>query len=335
MSKKLVIAVLMSAFVLSSGVGGMAFAQDPYLGSVVKLEDGDTLYYIATDGKRYVYPNEKTYKSWFNDFSNVVTISEEDLANYPLAGNIRYRPGVILVKVQTDPKVYAVSKGGVLRWVKTERLARKLYGENWAMLVDDLAASFFANYSVGSDIDDESDYDADEEVNSTDSVEANRGLALGHLSRILKAKTVRCRAVSAIPADPKNGKKNATPAVSARVCKLNLINDDEGDDGDDEIIDETAPVISSLSFAVATSSATITWTTNEKSNSKVEYATESLDTASITAGAIINELVTSHSIELSGLTPSTTYYFIVKSADAASNVATTTELTFKTAATIQ
>ncbi len=327
MAKKTFLFIGLLALILSVTLPSSLAADTSYEGSVVKLEGSDTLYYIASDGKRYVYPNEKIYKSWFIDFSDIVTISAEELAKYPLAGNISYRPGVVLVKIQTDPKVYAISKGGILRWIKTEKLAKKFYGENWAMLIDDLVASFFTNYTVGQDIDEENDYDADEEVNNTDTVEKNRGLALGHLSREKKAKTVRCRAIPAQPARPHEGKKTATPAISARVCKLNIINDN------DEETDETAPIISNISVTASTSTATISWITNEESTTKVKYADKPLASATTTKVVIDSDLVINHSVGLTNLTASTTYYFVVKSADAASNIASSTERIFTTQAT--
>ena len=41
---------------------------------------GDAVYYYANNGKRLVFPNAKTYASWYNDFSGVVTLSAGDLA---------------------------------------------------------------------------------------------------------------------------------------------------------------------------------------------------------------------------------------------------------------
>ena len=38
------------------------------------------VYYVGNDGKRYVFPNEKTYKTWWSDFSAVKTISDSELA---------------------------------------------------------------------------------------------------------------------------------------------------------------------------------------------------------------------------------------------------------------
>lgn len=321
MAKKLSISVAVIALVLSTVIANPILAETTYEGKVVKLEGTSTLYYIALDGKRYVYPNEKTFKSWFNDFSDVVTVTADELAQYTLAGNIRYRPGVLLVKIQTDPKVYAISKNGVLRWIKTERLAKKLYGQYWTSLIDDIAASFFTNYTVGEDIDDDEDYDADEETEENDTVEENRGLKLGHLPAALKAKTKRCRA---IPASPKEGRKRA---ISARICKLKIINDDSGSG---EEPDETAPVISEIEAETTNTTATITWTTNEDAEGVIEYANENLTTASTTNTVNEGTLVTNHSVELTELIPETTYYFTVKSTDESGNISVSDENTFIT-----
>ena len=323
----------MVALLALSAVGPTSFAAETsYVGSVVKLADGDTLYYVASDGNRYVYPNEQIYKSWFTDFADVTTITAEEMAAIPLGGSIHYRPGVVLIKIQTDPHVYAVGQNGRLRWIKTEALARTLYGENWNKLVDDLSAAFFANYTTGDDIDDESDYDADEEVNAVPSVEKNRGLKLGHAKR---ANTVRCRAIRAIRAHDGERATPATPAISARTCKLDRSADEDEDDeaGDDnQSADVTAPVISAIISSTASTTATIGWTTNEASTSKVKYATEPLAAADSIESVSDPDLVTSHSLTLTGLTASTTYYFSVWSQDGSGNTATGTEQTFSTPA---
>ncbi|HEU0050634.1 MAG TPA: cupredoxin domain-containing protein [Patescibacteria group bacterium] len=111
-----------------------------------------TVYYFAPNGKRLVFPNEKTYFTWYSDFSTVKTISDTALAAIPLGGNVTYRPGVKLVKITTDPKTYAVDRGGTLRWVTSEQLAAQLYGTNWAHQVDDIPDAFFVNYTRGTDI---------------------------------------------------------------------------------------------------------------------------------------------------------------------------------------
>lgn len=125
-------------------------------GDLIKAS-GAAVYYRAEDGKRYVFPTEKTYQSWYTDFTGVKTISDAELSALAIGGNVTYRPGVKLLKITTDPKVYAVD-GRMLRWIKTEALAKQLYGNDWAKLVDDLPDPFFVNYKLGADIATSTDY---------------------------------------------------------------------------------------------------------------------------------------------------------------------------------
>lgn len=126
---------------------------------VIKRAGKDTLYYLAADGKRYVFPNVLAYKSWFTDFTGVHELVDEQLFGLPLAGNITYRPGVKMIKIETDPKVYAVAPGGVLRWVVSETVAAQLYGPNWNQKIDDVSEIFFINYTFGPDINSAPDFD--------------------------------------------------------------------------------------------------------------------------------------------------------------------------------
>ncbi len=91
--------------------------------------------------------------------------------------------------------------------------------------------------------------------------------------------------------------------------------------------DITAPVISNVaSSAITNSTATITWTTNEASNSVVNYGL----TTSYGSNSSNASMVTSHSISLSGLTANTLYHYRVNSTDASNNTATSGDFTFTT-----
>ncbi|MFZ5875666.1 MAG: fibronectin type III domain-containing protein, partial [Nitrospirota bacterium] len=95
--------------------------------------------------------------------------------------------------------------------------------------------------------------------------------------------------------------------------------------------DTTPPVISAVAASDVTSTgATVTWTTNEPSESQVEYGTT---TAHGSTTPLNITLVTNHSMTLSGLSPSTTYHFRVTSPDAAGNIGTSADFTFTTAET--
>lgn len=119
-------------------------------GDLIKMDGLSSVYYLGNDGKRYVFPSESVYFSWYNDFSGVVTIPASELQSYPLGANVTMRPGTKLVKITTDPSVYAVTPNGVLRKIQSEADAIALYGSNWNKMVVDVADAFFTNYTIGS-----------------------------------------------------------------------------------------------------------------------------------------------------------------------------------------
>lgn len=121
-------------------------------GSMIKLVGSEAVYYCGSDGKRYAFPNEKIYFTWYDGFEGIVEINLEEIADISLGGNVTYKPGARLVKLQTDPKVYAVDNGGVLRWVSSPDVAESVYGPDWRKMIDDLPDSFFFNYTIGEEI---------------------------------------------------------------------------------------------------------------------------------------------------------------------------------------
>jgi peptidoglycan hydrolase-like protein with peptidoglycan-binding domain len=94
--------------------------------------------------------------------------------------------------------------------------------------------------------------------------------------------------------------------------------------------DVIAPVISGLeATSTIVTSTKIIWVTNELANSKVWYGTTTpLVIATSTLTASSSDLVLNHNITISGLTASTTYYYLTASADAAGNTATSAEKSF-------
>ncbi len=91
----------------------------------------------------------------------------------------------------------------------------------------------------------------------------------------------------------------------------------------DPVLTATAPVVQPSISAVAASgsgtSATVTWTTNVNTSSRVDYGTtpSTLNLNATSAGS-----VTSHSVTLSGLTANTRYYYRVTSVDGSGNSVT-------------
>jgi hypothetical protein len=92
--------------------------------------------------------------------------------------------------------------------------------------------------------------------------------------------------------------------------------------------DGTPPVLSGIAVSGQTGTAvTISWTTNEASDSQIEYGTT---TGYGSSTAIDPSTVFSHTQVLTGLTPATTYHFKVLSSDAADNLAASEDYAFTT-----
>jgi hypothetical protein len=92
--------------------------------------------------------------------------------------------------------------------------------------------------------------------------------------------------------------------------------------------DTTPPIISNVqATSITTSSATITWGTDEVSDSMVKYGTTS-GIYTLTASEPAN--ITSHSVSLTGLSANTTYYYVVNSTDPSANSAESEEYSFTT-----
>ncbi len=78
-----------------------------------------------------------------------------------------------MVKFTTENKVYAVARGGTLRWIETEDAARAFYGADWNTKVDDIADVFYTNYVFGPHILTAADYSVTAEQSAATSIDAN------------------------------------------------------------------------------------------------------------------------------------------------------------------
>jgi hypothetical protein len=164
----MVLSLLVSPFMAPS-------AKATVVNTLIKIEASPTVYWYAADGKRYVFPNARTFYSWFtaDDLARVLVISPQELGSITIGGNVTYRPGARLVKVTTDPRVYAVGRYGTLRWITSEALAQQLYGQNWAQQVDDVPDEYFTNYRVGDAIYTSSQYNVQFELGQARSPSEN------------------------------------------------------------------------------------------------------------------------------------------------------------------
>lgn len=111
-----------------------------------------------------------------------------------------------------------------------------------------------------------------------------------------------------------NSMSNFAPATNLAASK-NLV------------VDGILPMITGGSIDVSTTTATINWTTDINASSSIAYGlTTSYGTVSTSTGH------TTHSVSLSGLSPSTTYHYRILASRLLQNISTTSDAVFTTAA---
>lgn len=175
--------------------GGFAKDYVTPLSSMLIKGSGSTVYYLASDGQRYVFPNRDALVSWFETDADLLNGSSDicggvrefrdsTIAGLPIGGNMTIRPGTYLVTISTDPAVYAVERNRTLRrigyWYPTvcsdvpasgafpcasvgngpdsEDLAHQIFpdAEQRLRVVPD---GFFVNYTMGTPVESAEEYD--------------------------------------------------------------------------------------------------------------------------------------------------------------------------------
>lgn len=156
---KRVISLLGSFIAVIALVGGTTLWHVNRVGAATTVNSGDLIrgtsfsavYYMGADGFRYVFPNDKTYFTWYSDFDDVKFLTDAELAKIQMGGNVTYKPGSKMIKINTDPSVYFVTDGGVIRPIDSEATATLMYGSSWNTKIDDVPDGFFSNYTVSDD----------------------------------------------------------------------------------------------------------------------------------------------------------------------------------------
>src|SRR3989339_252467 len=134
-------------------------------GDLVKTSTGSAVYYYGADGKKYLFPTKAIYSSWYANYNTVKTVSVAELNGKSLGGNVTVRPSKLVQFVSMDTpwrimdnKVYAVSSGETLQWVKTATVAKAIFGNNWESQIAAVPEVFKTNYKFGTDISATSNY---------------------------------------------------------------------------------------------------------------------------------------------------------------------------------
>ena len=139
-------------------------------GDVIRGETLSTLYYITDNYERRAFISEAVYFTWYDDFDHVEMISDDDLAAFTLGGLMLPKAGTVLVKIASDPSVYALGEGEdaytpVLNYIESEDDAIALWGDDWADYVIDIESTFIARFDSGDHVDaDHYEVDMDEMI---------------------------------------------------------------------------------------------------------------------------------------------------------------------------
>lgn len=145
-------------------------------GDLIRGQSFSAVYYYGTDGFRYVFPNDKAYFTWYSNFDNIKWLSDSDLSSIQIGGNVTYKPGSKMIKINSDPKVYAVASGGTIRAIASEAVAIGLYGSDWNKKIDDVPDGFFPNYTMGKTIEVASSFSVTGEKADATSINVDKNL---------------------------------------------------------------------------------------------------------------------------------------------------------------
>ncbi len=116
-------------------------------GSLFKTTASSAVYLLTSDLKSLDFPNADVYKTWYEDYSGVVTISPACGEAYPYGGSVTYRPGSRLVKVTSFPTVYLILPGNKRAKLANGDVATALYGSNWGSKLRDLPSYWMSGYA--------------------------------------------------------------------------------------------------------------------------------------------------------------------------------------------
>jgi len=147
----------------TSTVGISPFSQAPepvskvQPGWLIRSIGSDSVYYVGADGKRHVFWDAQTYFTWSDSWTDVIWVTDATMPTLALGSPMLPKPGVVLIKIQSDPSVYKVDADPatgsfLLRHLASESLAISMYGASWADAVIDVEPTLFAHYAKGREV---------------------------------------------------------------------------------------------------------------------------------------------------------------------------------------
>lgn len=148
--------------------------------TVIKAAGNPNVYYVATNGKRYRFPDPATFTTWYQSFGVVKEIQPDQFKQIPDGVSpITSRPGAKLITFKGSNRVYVVLSGAFIRWVKKEKIAEQIYGKNWQKEIVEIPLDQVNQYVIAQPINNAAEYNAflEREKNLSPNAElAHRGL---------------------------------------------------------------------------------------------------------------------------------------------------------------
>lgn len=148
---------------LTDSTGSSPFNQE--LQSISEVQAGwmirsisyDAVYLVGDDGKRHAFWDAQTYFTWSDSWDDVIWVTDATLPTLSLGVPVLPKPGVVLIKIVSDPNVYSVeidpiAEASVLRKITSEEIAVDIYGIDWADYVIDIEPTLISHYTRGLDV---------------------------------------------------------------------------------------------------------------------------------------------------------------------------------------
>jgi subtilisin family serine protease len=124
-------------------------------GDFIKAPSFSSVYLIDDEGGRRAFINDAAYFTHSDSFGEITDVLDGDLSVFAVTGLALPRPGVVLVKIASDPRVYLLEDNPAdpyaprIRAIDTEAIAIVMYGENWADYIIDIEPTFFTKFTPG------------------------------------------------------------------------------------------------------------------------------------------------------------------------------------------
>jgi hypothetical protein len=135
--------------------GEMEAITEVEAGDYIKGASYDTVYWVDENMVRHPFWDAQTYFTYEDSFDVIIDVSDATLPTLTLGSPMLPKVGVVLVKIQSDNRVYALAEDDgetALRWVADENIAIDVYGDDWADYVIDVDVTLFTKFTTGSDI---------------------------------------------------------------------------------------------------------------------------------------------------------------------------------------